>query len=785
MLVWLAEHLVKYYSGFNVFSYLTFRAIVSLLTALFISLWMGPRMIAHLQKLSFGQVVRNDGPESHFSKRGTPTMGGIMILTAIVISVLLWAYPSNPYVWCVLVVLVGYGVIGFVDDYRKVVRKDTKGLIARWKYFWMSVIALGVAFALYLAGKDTPATQLVVPFFKDVMPQLGLFYILLAYFVIVGTGNAVNLTDGLDGLAIMPTVFVAGGFALVAWATGNMNFASYLHIPYLRHAGELVIVCTAIVGAGLGFLWFNTYPAQVFMGDVGSLALGGALGIIAVLLRQEFLLVIMGGVFVVETLSVILQVGSFKLRGQRIFRMAPIHHHYELKGWPETARHCAFLDYFADAGPDWSGNAEGTLIMADYQGKNVVIIGLGLTGLSCVDFFLARGVTPRVMDTRMTPPGLDKLPEAVERHTGSLNDEWLMAADLIVASPGIALAHPSLSAAADAGIEIVGDIELFCREAQAPIVAITGSNGKSTVTTLVGEMAKAAGVNVGVGGNIGLPALMLLDDECELYVLELSSFQLETTSSLQAVAATILNVTEDHMDRYPFGLQQYRAAKLRIYENAKVCVVNADDALTMPIRGADERCVSFGVNMGDYHLNHQQGETWLRVKGEKVLNVKEMKLSGQHNYTNALAALALADAAGLPRASSLKALTTFTGLPHRFEVVLEHNGVRWINDSKATNVGSTEAALNGLHVDGTLHLLLGGDGKSADFSPLARYLNGDNVRLYCFGRDGAQLAALRPEVAEQTETMEQAMRLLAPRVQPGDMVLLSPACASLDQFKKL
>ena len=308
MLVWLAEHLVKYYSGFNVFSYLTFRAIVSLLTALFISLWMGPRMIAHLQKLSFGQVVRNDGPESHFSKRGTPTMGGIMILTAIVISVLLWAYPSNPYVWCVLVVLVGYGVIGFVDDYRKVVRKDTKGLIARWKYFWMSVIALGVAFALYLAGKDTPAT---------------------------GTGNAVNLTDGLDGLAIMPTVFVAGGFALVAWATGNMNFASYLHIPYLRHAGELVIVCTAIVGAGLGFLWFNTYPAQVFMGDVGSLALGGALGIIAVLLRQEFLLVIMGGVFVVETLSVILQVGSFKLRGQRIFRMAPIHHHYELKGWPE------------------------------------------------------------------------------------------------------------------------------------------------------------------------------------------------------------------------------------------------------------------------------------------------------------------------------------------------------------------------------------------------------------------------------------------------------------------
>ena len=406
-----------------------------------------------------------------------------------------------------------------------------------------------------------------------------------------------------------------------------------------------------------------------------------------------------------------------------------------------------------------------------------------MTGLSCVDFFMARGVTPRVMDTRVAPAGLDKLPEAVERYVGGLNEDWLLTADLIVASPGIALAHPSLSAAADAGVEIVGDIELFCREAQAPVVAITGSNGKSTVTSLVGEMAKAAGMNVGVGGNIGLPALMLLDPERELYVLELSSFQLETTSSLRAVAATILNVTEDHMDRYPLGLQQYRAAKLRIYENARACIVNADDALTMPVRGADERCISFGVDVGDYHLNRQQGETWLRVKGEKVLNVKEMKISGQHNYSNALAALSLADAAGLPRASSLKALTTFTGLAHRFQLVLEHNGVRWINDSKATNVGSTEAALNGLHLDGTLYLLLGGDGKSADFTPLSRYLTGDNIRLYCFGRDGAQLAALRPDVAVQTETMEQAMRQIAPQVVPGDMVLLSPACASLDQFK--
>ncbi len=335
MFIWLAEFFQPYFSFFRLFEYLSFRSIVSTLTALGFSLWMGPKVIARLQLLQIGQVVRNDGPESHFNKRGTPTMGGVMILASILITVLLWGDLSNLYVWTVIIVLLGYGIVGFVDDYRKVVRKDPAGLIARWKYFWQSAIALIVAFALYAHGKETSATQLVVPFFKEVMPQLGTFYIVLTYFVIVGTSNAVNLTDGLDGLAIMPTVLVSAGFAAIAWATGNANFSQYLNIPHIPLASELVIVCTAMVGAGLGFLWFNTYPAQVFMGDVGSLSLGGALGVIAVLVRQEFVLVIMGGVFVMETLSVILQVGSFKLRGQRVFRMAPIHHHYELKGWPE------------------------------------------------------------------------------------------------------------------------------------------------------------------------------------------------------------------------------------------------------------------------------------------------------------------------------------------------------------------------------------------------------------------------------------------------------------------
>lgn len=419
--------------------------------------------------------------------------------------------------------------------------------------------------------------------------------------------------------------------------------------------------------------------------------------------------------------------------------------------------------------------------MANYQGKKVVVVGLGITGLSCVDFFIRQGVTPKVIDTRQKPGGLDKLPADVEYHTGSFHQAWLNDADLIISSPGIALSTPELIEAANQGVEIVGDIELFCREAKAPIVAITGSNGKSTVTTLVGEMARAEGIRVGVGGNIGVPALTLLTEPHDLYVLELSSFQLETTYSLQAAAATVLNISEDHMNRYPLGLEQYREAKLRIYDNAKTCIYNEDDALTRPLAGKDNRCVSFGVGQGDYQLDNTN--RILKVKGEKVLSTAEMYLSGQHNYTNALAALALADAVGLSRKAATEVLKTYHGLAHRFQLVYSHQNVRWINDSKATNVGSTEAALRGLEVEGTLHLLLGGDGKSADFTSLLPYISGTNIRLYCFGQDGQALANLRPDVSLLTVTMEEAMRALAPTVKSGDMVLLSPACASLDQFK--
>ena len=335
MLLWLAEYFQQYHSGFSVFQYLTLRGILGVLTALGISLLLGPWMIDKLNILQIGQTVRDDGPESHLTKSGTPTMGGTLILVAIFISALLWSDLSNRYVWVVLFVTAVFGSVGFVDDYRKVVEKNSRGLPARWKYFWQSVAGLGASYYLYASAVSPAETQLIVPFFKNVTLDLGLFYVVLAYLVIVGSSNAVNLTDGLDGLAILPTVMVGGALGVIAYLVGNTEFSRYLHIPYIAGAGELLVFCAALGGAGLGFLWFNTYPAQVFMGDVGALALGAALGVIAVIIRHEIILFIMGGIFVLETVSVIIQVASFKLTGKRVFRMAPIHHHFELKGWPE------------------------------------------------------------------------------------------------------------------------------------------------------------------------------------------------------------------------------------------------------------------------------------------------------------------------------------------------------------------------------------------------------------------------------------------------------------------
>ena len=359
MLLWLSELLARDIRAFNVFGYITLRAVLACMTALFISFIVGPRTIAWLTRMKIGQAVRDDGPQSHLVKAGTPTMGGALILVSISITTLMWGDLANRFVWVVLLVTLGYGAIGWVDDYRKVVRRNPKGIPARAKFFWQSVI--GLIAAVYLAFSVSapsnaqslhlllewirsgfsmtlpPRADLIVPFFKTISYPLGVWgFIALTYFVIVGTSNAVNLTDGLDGLAIMPTVMVAAALGVFAYVTGNAVFARYLQFPFIPGSGELAVICGALAGAGLGFLWFNAYPAEVFMGDVGALALGGALGTMAVITRQEIVLFIMGGVFVVETLSVVVQVASFKMTGKRVFRMAPIHHHYELKGWKEN-----------------------------------------------------------------------------------------------------------------------------------------------------------------------------------------------------------------------------------------------------------------------------------------------------------------------------------------------------------------------------------------------------------------------------------------------------------------
>ena len=335
MLTWLFGWLSEYWSALSVFQYITFRSIMSVLTALGLSFTFGPWMIRKLSQYQIGQTVRDDGPETHFKKMGTPTMGGALILFSVVVATLLWADLSNRFIWVTLFVTISFGVIGWIDDYRKLVDKNPKGMGAKAKIIAQAVAGFVAVYFLYLSHASDAELTFIVPLFKDVGWHLGWLFIPLAWLVVVGTSNAVNLTDGLDGLAILPVVMVAGGLGVFSYVSGNTIYSEYLNIPYIAGTGEMLIFCAALMGAGLGFLWFNAYPAQVFMGDIGALSLGAAIGIVAVIVRQEIVLIIMGGLFVVETLSVILQVASFKLLGRRIFRMAPLHHHFELKGWPE------------------------------------------------------------------------------------------------------------------------------------------------------------------------------------------------------------------------------------------------------------------------------------------------------------------------------------------------------------------------------------------------------------------------------------------------------------------
>ncbi|EGU48854.1 UDP-N-acetylmuramoyl-L-alanyl-D-glutamate synthetase [Vibrio ichthyoenteri ATCC 700023] len=420
--------------------------------------------------------------------------------------------------------------------------------------------------------------------------------------------------------------------------------------------------------------------------------------------------------------------------------------------------------------------------MQHWQGiEKVVVVGLGITGLSVVKHLkrLPLELQVKVIDTRVTPPGQESLPEDVELHTGGWRTDWLLEADLVVTNPGIALATPEIQQIIAAGIPVVGDIELFAWHVDKPVIAITGSNGKSTVTDMTGVVAKAAGWNVGVGGNIGVPALDLFEQPADLYVLELSSFQLETTSSLPLVAAAFLNLSEDHMDRYQ-GMADYRQAKLRIFDHAKVCVVNADDKQTYP--DTDKNLVEFSLEQpSSASVIEQDGVEFLAYNGEAILAVDELSLVGRHNVANSLVVIALLNAAGVDVSAGLEAMKSYNGLTHRCQVVADNRGIKWVNDSKATNVASTLAALSGLNLSGKLFLLVGGNGKGADFSDLAPVLAPLNVQLCCFGADGDQFMPLHAS-AQRFYTMQDIVEWAAPQLQSGDMVMLSPACASFDQF---
>ncbi|MGI2945759.1 UDP-N-acetylmuramoyl-L-alanine--D-glutamate ligase [Vibrio diabolicus] len=411
---------------------------------------------------------------------------------------------------------------------------------------------------------------------------------------------------------------------------------------------------------------------------------------------------------------------------------------------------------------------------------SVVVVGLGITGLSVVKHLRKNQpqLVVKVIDTRVNPPGAERLPEDVQLHSGGWNTDWLSDADLIVTNPGIALATPEIQAVLEKGTTVVGDIELFAWAVQKPVIAITGSNGKSTVTDLTGVMAKAAGLDVGVGGNIGVPALDLLEHDADLYVLELSSFQLETTSSLKLKAAAFLNLSEDHMDRYQ-GMSDYRQAKLCIFDHADLAVVNRDDKETFP--DAEVPLVTFGSDNQDFGLEVDGNRTWLLDHGQRVVASDELKLVGKHNLSNALVALALLKAADVNYHNALNALKNYTGLTHRCQVVADNQGVKWVNDSKATNIASTMAALSGLESTGKLYLLVGGVGKGADFSPLKPIFATLNLQLCCFGADGDDFMPLH-ESAIRFDTMEDVIQQVSSQLKPGDMVMLSPACASFDQF---
>jgi len=411
---------------------------------------------------------------------------------------------------------------------------------------------------------------------------------------------------------------------------------------------------------------------------------------------------------------------------------------------------------------------------------------MGITGISCLKFFISRKIYPKIMDFNYKPQCIAHVLKFKDiiYHVGSINYQWIQESNLIITSPGIPLFHPALIYAREKGIKIIGDIEIFVKETNIPIIAITGSNGKSTVTIMVKNILKSAGIKVYIGGNIGIPALKILNYPAEIYILELSSFQLETTYSLKAKVAIILNISPDHMNRYPIGMMEYVKTKCKIYQHAKKYIINVEDEFLKNNNIDKKNCITLGIEKGEYHLTKILNDFWLCYKSKKLLNTKELLISGKHNYMNALSAFSIVHSLNVNIEIILKSLKKFCGLPHRLQLIYEKNNVKWINDSKSTNIGSTKSAIENFlpNVEGKIRLILGGDGKSANFSPLIPYLKNEKIKIYCYGKSEQELAKLCPKKSICLKTLKNVIISIKKIVKSGDVVLLSPSCSSLDQF---
>ncbi|WP_284443370.1 UDP-N-acetylmuramoyl-L-alanine--D-glutamate ligase [Buchnera aphidicola] len=418
----------------------------------------------------------------------------------------------------------------------------------------------------------------------------------------------------------------------------------------------------------------------------------------------------------------------------------------------------------------------------NYFGKKILILGMGITGISCLNFFLRRGIKPKIIDESKCPVNFTKIPKKIEYSLGNLKNKWILESDLIIISPGISSFKPILIKARLLGIEILSDIELFAREVTIPIISITGTNGKSTVATMIAKIAKNAGYKVSLGGNIGFPVLKMLDKKVDLYIIELSSFQLENTFTLKSKIAVILNITEDHINRYPQGFQQYKNTKISIYKQAEICIINSNDKLKNLVHNKKKTWISFGTSQSDYYVSYQNNDAILFYKHKKILNANEILLSGDHNYNNVLVSIAISDAMKFPRNHVINTLKNFSNLPHRCQIIKHEKGISWINDSKSTNVNSTTVALQSIKTSGIIRLLLGGDSKFANFNTLKIYFKNLKIKIYCFGKDGIKLSKICKKKSIYVETLEQAIILVSKQVKSGDTVLLSPGCSSLDQF---